>query len=83
MFKLQILDYRSRLSKRIKAYGRKKSRVKILKFNDVPEDVLQKSLSVKLVDAVLLKQALKGAFEEVIDAAKRLESVVMRAKLNF
>ena len=41
----------------------------ILIFNDVPEKVLQKLLSVKLVDAILLKQALKGAFEEVMEAA--------------
>ena len=41
----------------------------ILKFDDVPKETLQMSLSLKLVDATLLKVSLRGAFEEVINAA--------------
>ena len=71
-FKVHILDCRTILCKKFEAYIRKKSRVKlaILKLNNIPEEMLQKSLSVKLVDTVFLKKALKGKFEEVINATE-------------
>ena len=71
IFKLKIMEYRSKLSKKFNTYVREKSWVKldILKFDDVPKEILPMSLSLKLVDATLLKVSLRGAFEEVINAA--------------
>ena len=44
---------------------------------------MQKSLSVKYVNTVILKKTLKEAFEEVDDAANKLKFVVKKAKMNF
>ena len=40
-------------------------------------------LSVKLNNAVILKETLKEAFEEVNDAVYKLKSVVMKVKIDF
>ena len=64
-FKLQVLDWRYELK------GREKFRVKstISKFNDVTEEYLQKSSSVRFVNAALLKDELKRAFNKAPDVA--------------
>ena len=55
----------------------------ILRFNNILEEVLKKLLSVKLLDAVLLKDTLRGVFDDVINAFEKFISVVMRARVNL
>ena len=84
-FKLQVPNLKTKLSEKFKLYNREKSKVElaISKFNNVPEETLWMSLSVKLINAVLIKETLKDAFEEVNDAVNKLKSVVMKAKVDF
>ena len=57
--------------------------VAVLRFENVPEEYLQISSSVKLVDAALLKETLRGAFDEVVEALGKFKSIVGKAKISL
>ena len=40
-------------------------------------------LLVRFVDATLLKEALRSAFDKVLDTVEELKLVVMKARLNL
>ena len=59
-FKLKVPQFKIKLKEKFEVCIRERSKIElvILRFNKVPEETLQKSLSVKLLDAVLLKETL-------------------------
>ena len=81
-FQLQVPRFKTELSKRFSAYTREISKVElaISKFDNVPEEIMQKSL---LVNAVLLKKSLEEALEKVINIAEKLRLVAQKARVSF
>ena len=85
MFKFTVPELKTNLSKKFKVYNKVKPEIEVTisKFNNVSDEALIKSGTVKLVNVVFLKRTLKEIFEEVDNAANKLKFVVRKAKMNF
>ena len=82
-FKLKVPEYKVELSKKYKVYIERKTEIElaISKFNNVHGRMLQRFYLEETFDAVLLRETLKEAFEEMVDATSKLNFMTRKAKL--
>ena len=83
-FKLRISEYKVELSKKYKVYIKGKTEVElaISKFSNIHGRILQKSYLEKTINAVLLRETLKEALEEVVDATSKLKFMARKAQIG-